>query len=77
VNAPAWLRNEHASGDRAPSIDSAGAGISVRHEVALALFKYGVVRNPSELAVALRIPESTATELCRDLVAAALLDEVD
>jgi DNA-binding IclR family transcriptional regulator len=45
--------------------------------VALALFKYGVVRNPSELAVALRIPESTATELCRDLVAAALLDEVD
>jgi DNA-binding IclR family transcriptional regulator len=47
--------------------------LSERHEVALALFKYGLASDPDELAAAMRIPPHEARRVCADLASAGLI----
>ncbi len=43
------------------------------HELALALFKYGLAEGPDDLAIAMNISRQRATALCEELVAWGLL----
>ena len=48
--------------------------LSDRHEYVLALFKYGLVDSPQDLAVVMSVTESEARRMCGELIEAGLLD---
>ncbi len=49
--------------------------LSDRHEYVLALFKYGLVDTPQDLAMVMSIAESEARRMCDELTEAGLLGE--